>query len=61
MFEIAVISDFEQDENNSLENWTINYDTPITDDVIGYLEKNDVIKTLQEIQKLKPTLNKYLS
>ena len=34
------------------EGWEITYDTPITNDVLGYLSKEDVITHLQEVQKL---------
>ena len=32
--------------------WSITYDTPITNDVLGYLSENDVVTHLQDIQKL---------
>lgn len=34
------------------KNGEICYDTPITDDVIGYLRPEDVTKVIQKIQKL---------
>ena len=34
------------------EGWGLTYDTPITDDVMGYLNENDVVSHLQDIQKL---------
>ena len=42
LYELAII------KNND-----ICYDTPITDDVIGYLTENDVTKYLSQIQELK--------
>lgn len=33
--------------------WNITYDTPITDEVLGSLEHDDVVKALEEISKLK--------
>ena len=45
-YEIAVL---EGVKNNS----RITYDTAITDDVIGYLEIEEVYKIMEEIEKLK--------
>jgi hypothetical protein len=42
LYELAVIKDN-----------AICYDTPITDDVIGYLTEDDVTKYLGQIQELK--------
>jgi len=42
LYELAVIKDD-----------AIRYDTPITDDVIGYLTEDDVTKYLGQIQELK--------
>jgi len=42
LYELAVIKDD-----------AICYDTPITDDVLGYLTKDDVTKYLGQIQELK--------
>lgn len=33
--------------------WTLCYDTPITDDVIGFLSDKDVCKYLEDIKRLK--------
>ena len=45
-YEIAVL------EGNK-ESSRITYDTPITDDVIGYLGIEEVYKIMEEIEKLK--------
>jgi hypothetical protein len=42
LFEIAVIK-------FTGEDWNITYDTPITEDVIGYLESNEVVEILKQI------------
>ena len=42
LYELAIIKDN-----------AICYDTPITDDVIGYLTEDDVTKYLSQIQELK--------
>jgi hypothetical protein len=42
LYELAVVKDN-----------AIRYDTPITDDVIGYLTEDDVTKYLRQIQELK--------
>ena len=42
LYELAVIKDD-----------AICYDTPITDDVLGYLTEDDVTKYLRQIQELK--------
>ena len=35
------------------ENWKIIYDTPIADDVIGYLTENEVIELADKVSKLR--------
>lgn len=47
LFELAV-----------MENGRVCYDTPITDDVIGYLTVADVISILDKIRDLKKTTRK---
>ena len=47
LFELAVLH---FDKNGNSE---ITYNTPITDDVIGYLSNNDVIRYLNKIKNLK--------
>ena len=44
-YELAVI--FGRDED-----WELTYDTPVTDDVIGYLNDEDLIDTLARIENL---------
>ena len=40
----------------SEDGWSLTYDTPITDDVLGHLSDKEVEKTLQKIKKLKETI-----
>ena len=46
-YEIAVLQKRENDSSS------ITYETPITDDVIGYLSLKDVYKIMKKIEKLK--------
>lgn len=45
LFELAVIK-FDGDD------WNLTYETPITNNVIGYLTNNDVLRYLIKIQRL---------
>jgi hypothetical protein len=45
LLELAVIK-------GTLEDWDICYDTPITDDVVGHLEGDEVRALLQQIYEL---------
>jgi len=40
---------------NKNGDWYLTYETPITNDVIGHLKKNNVENILQKINKLKKT------
>jgi hypothetical protein len=44
-YEVAVIKGNEED-------WSLCYDTPITDDVIGYNNEEDVTEIMKQVQKL---------
>ena len=46
LYEIAVLQGLEED-------WEICYDTPITDDVMGYLTIEDVETVLTQVKELK--------
>jgi hypothetical protein len=48
-FEIAIIK-FNSEDN---KNWNICYDTDITNDVLGYQSKEDVIEIIQKVINLK--------
>ena len=50
LFELAVI--YFDDSSNANPKWFLSYNTPITDDVIGYLSNNDVLRYLYKIQRL---------
>lgn len=47
--ELAVIK-FDSEDN---ESWQITYETPITDNVLGYLEESEVEEILKKIGELK--------
>lgn len=40
------------DDEEAPDEYELDYDTPITDDVIGYLDDTEVRNILEEIQKL---------
>ena len=46
LYELAVLQGLEDE-------WEICYDTPITDDVMGYLTIEDVETVLNQVEKLK--------
>lgn len=48
LWELAVIQYKSQDEDD----WSLTYDTPITQDVEGYLTHSDVMGLLNKIEKL---------
>lgn len=47
LFELAVIKFYNEKE------WHLNYETPVTNNVEGYLTNDDVLKMLDEIQRLE--------
>lgn len=55
LFELAVLKFHSEDEEgygNGGE-WDLCYDTPIADDVIGYLTNDEVLDLLEKIKNLK--------
>ena len=46
LWELAVL------KGNEKDGWSLTYDTPITDDVIGYLSENEVGNYLERIEYL---------
>lgn len=57
LWELAVIK-FEDESNNS---WSLDYETPVTGDVIGYLTEEQVEQYLEQIEALseiKPSTTK---
>ena len=53
LFELAVLYWINDKE------WTLSYNTPLTDDVIGHLTNEEVIELLQQIKKLKGGVEDY--
>ena len=49
LFELAVIK---YQDNEWEEEWEIDYSTPITNDVLGYLRSKDVMEYLYQIKNL---------
>ena len=47
LFELAVIKNYDDGD------YHLCYETPITDDVLGYLTNDDVLKTLKQIKELR--------
>ena len=45
LFELAVIK-------GNRDKWDLCYDTPVADDVVGYLNSEDINKYLEQIEKL---------
>lgn len=45
LYEVAILQGTE-------DNWSITYDTPITDDVLGHRDEEDINIILQEVQAL---------
>jgi len=39
------------------DGWEICYDTPITNDVLGYLEPEDLVKVIKEVKALPKPIN----
>lgn len=48
LWELAVVKFYGDGDDD----WDINYDTDITDDVLGWLTDEDVLETLKRIKKL---------
>jgi len=50
LWEMAIL------EGNEKDGWHLTYNTPITDDVIGYLSEEEVSEYLEQIEKLPQSL-----
>ena len=49
LYELGVVA-FE----GETDEWHLTYKTPLTDDVLGYLTEDDVVRTLTDIHNLPP-------
>jgi len=45
LYEVAILK-------GTQDNWEITYDTPITDDVLGHRDEQDINNILEEVQSL---------
>lgn len=52
LWELAVVRDARYSHIIKDRLWFVTYDTPITDDVIGYLTNEEVLKIMKQIQEL---------
>lgn len=52
LWELAVVRDSRYSHIINDRLWFVTYDTPITDDVIGYLTNEEVLKIMKQIQEL---------
>lgn len=52
LWEVAVIIHDYYGSDPEMMHWELCYDTPITDDVLGWLSDDDVVNTCKEISKL---------
>lgn len=51
-WELAVLKYSGEGVRDDYANWPLNYDTPITDDVIGWLDESEVQGLLTQIKEL---------
>ena len=49
--------DLDYEEAEEIKSSKICYDTPITDDVLGYLDNKTLNSTIEEVKKLKGDCN----
>ena len=50
LWELAVLAFY----GNGVWDWNLNYDTEITDDVLGYMSDDEIRETLAKIKELEP-------
>lgn len=51
-WELAVLKYKGEGDRKSYNNWDLTYETPVTDDVIGYLDESEVQELLTQIKEL---------
>lgn len=52
LWELAVIKHDYYGSDHEMKHWHLCYDTPITDDVLGWLSDDGVVNTCEKISKL---------